>query len=52
MKCIITEEKFIKIMEYVNSKKIVCDECRWSWKLSEGGDDPFICHNCGHNNEE
>jgi hypothetical protein len=32
-------------------KKIVCDDCDWSWKLSEGGDDPYMCHKCGHNNE-
>ena len=31
--------------------KVVCDECKWSWKLSEGGDDPYTCHKCGHTNE-
>ena len=34
-----------------DDKKVVCDECGWSWKLSEGGDDPYTCHKCGHNNE-
>ena len=32
-------------------KKIYCGNCDWSWKLSDGGDDPYICHKCGHNNE-
>jgi phosphopantetheine adenylyltransferase len=38
--------------------KIVCDNCGWSWKIVDGGDDLFICHNtlpsgdiCGHDNE-
>jgi hypothetical protein len=31
-------------------KKIVCDNCDWSWKLSEGGDDPYVCHKCGTDN--
>jgi hypothetical protein len=31
--------------------KVNCSGCDWSWKLSEGGDDPYVCHKCGHNNE-
>ena len=31
--------------------KVTCDECGWSWKLSEGGDDPYTCHKCVHNNK-
>jgi hypothetical protein len=31
-------------------KKIICDNCGWSWKLSEGGDDPYVCHKCGTDN--
>lgn len=31
-------------------KKIVCDSCGWSWKLSEGGNDPYMCHKCGTDN--
>jgi DNA-directed RNA polymerase subunit M/transcription elongation factor TFIIS len=30
---------------------VECEECGWSWKLSEGGDDPYTCHKCGHENE-
>jgi cytidyltransferase-like protein len=29
---------------------ITCENCGWHWKLSEGGDDPYICHKCGHDN--
>jgi hypothetical protein len=31
--------------------RVTCDECEWSWKLSEGGDDPYTCHECGHTNK-
>jgi len=30
-------------------KSVTC-ECGWSWKLSEGGDDPYVCHKCGVDN--
>ncbi len=30
--------------------KIICDGCDWSWKLSEGGDKPYLCHKCGNDN--
>ncbi len=39
-------------MEIVTNKKVICDNCGWSWKLSDGGNDPYICHKCGHDNEE
>jgi cytidyltransferase-like protein len=29
---------------------ITCENCTWHWKLSEGGDDPYICHKCGNDN--
>ena len=32
-------------------KKIVC-ECGWNWSLSDGGDDPYTCHKCGHDNTD
>jgi hypothetical protein len=31
-------------------KMIYCDGCDWSWKLSEGGNDPYVCHKCGTDN--
>ena len=48
----ITEEQLKNIVELVTKKRVICDKCEWSWKLSDGGDDPYICHKCGHNNEE
>ena len=37
--------------EVVVGNKIECDKCGWSWKIADGGDDLFICHKCGNNNE-
>lgn len=31
-------------------KLITCEGCGWQWKLSEGGNDPYVCHKCGHDN--
>ncbi len=36
--------------EAILGDKIVCDNCGWSWKIVDGGDDLFICHKCGHDN--
>jgi hypothetical protein len=33
-------------------KKIICENCEWGWLLSDGGDDPYSCHKCGHDNSE
>jgi len=33
------------------TKSVFC-ECGWSWKLSEGGDDPYVCHKCGKDNSK
>jgi tRNA(Ile2) C34 agmatinyltransferase TiaS len=48
----ITQEQFRNLIKIFDSGKVTCDECGWSWKLSEGGHDPYMCHKCGHNNEE
>jgi tRNA(Ile2) C34 agmatinyltransferase TiaS len=48
----ITEEQLKNVVELVTKTRVICDKCEWSWKLSDGGDDPYICHKCGHNNEE
>jgi hypothetical protein len=29
---------------------IVCDNCGWTWKIEDGGNDLYICHKCGHDN--
>ena len=39
------------IKEEVVGDKIECDNCDWSWDISSGGDDLYICHKCGHDNE-
>jgi tRNA(Ile2) C34 agmatinyltransferase TiaS len=52
MKIVITENQYNKLFEIVTDTEVICDECGWSWELSDGGDDPYICHKCGHNNEE
>jgi len=37
--------------ESVVGDKIKCDECGWSWNIVDGGNDLFMCHKCGHDNE-
>lgn len=38
------------LSESVENGKVTCDECGWSWNLSDGGDEPYVCHKCGHDN--
>ena len=41
-----------KLNEMFNVEdKIECENCDWSWDISSGGDDLYMCHKCGHNNE-
>ena len=37
--------------ESVVGDKIKCNECGWSWNIVDGGNDLFMCHKCGHDNE-
>lgn len=30
--------------------EVECEKCGWSWDMVTGGDDPFNCHDCGHDN--
>jgi hypothetical protein len=46
------------IKEIVTDTEVICDKCGWHWKLADGGDDPYICHNilpsgdvCDYNND-
>lgn len=32
------------------SSTITCPNCGWTWKKSEAGNDPYVCHKCGMNN--
>jgi len=52
MKIKINESQYRRLLEIVTNDKVICDECGWSWDLADGGDDPYICHKCGHNNSE
>jgi len=36
--------------EAIVGNKIVCDNCGWSWKKIDGGNDLYICHKCGDDN--
>jgi hypothetical protein len=36
--------------EAINGGEVICNGCGWNWKISEGGQDPFLCHKCGCNN--
>ena len=40
-----------KINEKVIGDKIECDNCGWTWDIKDGGDDLFMCHKCGHDND-
>jgi hypothetical protein len=42
-------EKNQKIIKMSQEIKCVCGH---HWPLSTGGEDPYICHQCGHNNEK
>jgi hypothetical protein len=43
---------FIKepFTEAIIGDKIYCDNCDWDWNIKDGGDDLFLCHECGHDN--
>jgi len=38
------------LFERVEGDSIVCDDCGWTWKIKDGGNDLYNCHKCGHNN--
>lgn len=42
--------KHIKLFEEFTANQIKCDECGWKWRLEDGGNDVFLCHECGHDN--
>ena len=35
---------------YDLNKRIVCQNCGWSWKYADGGKDLYVCHKCGFDN--
>jgi tRNA(Ile2) C34 agmatinyltransferase TiaS len=38
------------LKETIENNKVICDNCGWSWNISDGGKDTYICHKCGCNN--
>ena len=44
-------QEYIKRIIREVSESVTC-ECGWSWKISEGGDDPYVCHKCWKDNSE
>lgn len=34
----------------IDHERIVCENCGWSWKVKDGGDDLYECHKCDHDN--
>lgn len=43
--------KKVQLFEEFTANRIECDNCGWTWMLQDGGDDLYICHECGHDNE-
>ncbi len=48
------ESNIAKVIKYhkKDNSKINCEKCDHSWKVSEGGNDLYMCHECGHNNNK
>ena len=44
-------EEVSSLNEAIVGEKIECDNCDWSWNIVDGGDDLYMCHKCGHDNE-
>ena len=38
------------IKEIVTDTEIICDNCGWEWPIADGGEDLYVCHKCGHDN--
>jgi nicotinic acid mononucleotide adenylyltransferase len=38
------------VFEKTVGDSIVCDNCGWTWKIKDGGNDLYICHKCDHDN--
>ena len=46
-----SKQKTIRLQKESVDEKITC-KCGWSWKLKDGGNDPYTCHKCGHDNSK
>ena len=43
--------KITGLKETIMADKIECSNCGWTWMIKDGGDDLYICHKCGHDNQ-
>lgn len=39
------------IAEKLTHGVVTCDKCNWEWELTDGGHDPYVCHECWHDND-
>ncbi len=48
------ESNIAKVIKYhkKDSSKINCEKCNHSWKVADGGNDLYMCHECGYNNNK
>lgn len=46
-----SKQKTIKLQKESIDEKVIC-KCGWSWKLKDGGNDPYTCHKCGNDNSK
>lgn len=46
-----SKQKTIRLQKESIDEKITC-KCGWSWKLEDGGKDPYTCHKCGNDNSK
>jgi hypothetical protein len=37
-------------LKEIQDLNIECEKCGWRWKLSDGGEDPYLCHKCNFDN--
>jgi len=44
-------EEYQPVDEKVEDGKVICDNCNWQWEIKDGGDDVYLCHKCGNNNQ-
>jgi hypothetical protein len=47
--------KHIRLFEEFMIEKVIdgvvtCDNCGWEWEISDGGNDPYVCHKCWNDN--
>jgi ribosomal protein L37E len=31
---------------------VVCNNCGWGWDIEKDDNNPYLCHNCGYDNQK